>query len=182
MMRRHHAFREQIMTPFLSLAAVAAAVSALAAAPILSQPQPHGPDVYAKPHKKSHIRPRSGQRPADWRAAPPDQAASASSAAQSSAEASGAANSPTPYPPTLRPANFYARDANGTGGKTAYPDPNVDRSPGVAPLPEQPVADPLCAPRTGATATQPSCPLPTTQSSTSATSSTGSADSHAPDR
>jgi len=176
------------MTPFLSMAAVAAAVSALAAAPILSQPlpQPQTSGVSVKAHKKSHIRPRSGQRPADWRAAP-DQAASASSAAQSSppqssAEASGASNSPTPYPPTLRPANFYARDANGTGGKTAYPDPNVDRSPGVTPLPEQPVSEPLCAPRTGATETQPNCQLPATRSDISARASASSADSHAPDR
>jgi hypothetical protein len=170
------------MKPVLSMAAVAAAVTALAVAPALSQVQPQNPRASVKAHKKSHIRPRSGQRPADWRAAP-DQAASASSSAQSSAaessaEASGASNSPTPYPPTLRPANFYARDANGTGGKTAYPDPNVDRGPGVTPLPEQP----LCVPRTGATATQPNCPLPATRSPSPSGTSTRGADSHAPDR
>ncbi len=167
------------MRPFLSMAAVAAAATVVAVAPALSQATTP-PPVPTQAHAKSHIKARSGQRPPGWRASEASSSSATSSSASSSIAASddGASNSPTPYPPTLRPANFYAHDAAGTGGKTMYPDPRAPKAPasGATPLTERPYPDPLCAPRPGAGVSQPHCPGQ--DSGTSA----GSADSRAPDK
>lgn len=174
------------MKPFVSIAAVAAAVTALAVTPVLSQVQ-STPASTPKAHKKSHIKARSGQRPPGWRATEYDQA-SADSASSNTSMTDAASAAPlqgypmtTPIPPTMRPADLYGHNAGGTGGKTMYPDQkpaaNPALTPSVAPLPEQPIPDPTCTPRSGPTLTQPDC-TPSGQSGASASS----ADSHAPDR
>ena len=172
------------MKPFLPMATVVAAVTALAVAPVLSQAQATpGSAVAGKAHKKSHIKARSGQRPPGWRPSSYDQASADSSSSNATmTEASSAAplqGYPTtnPIPPTMRPADLYGHNASGTGGKTMYPDQKPALTPSTAPLPEQPIADPLCTPRSGSTLTQPNC-TPKSQSGTS----TSSADSRAPDR
>ncbi|WP_443750778.1 hypothetical protein [Asticcacaulis solisilvae] len=182
------------MKPILSMASVAAVVTALAVAPVLSQAQSTGSNnrtgeytssqsSASKTHRKSQIRMRSGQRPAGWRANGEEQSAS-SSASTSSSMTDASAASTTHYPkvtipPTLRPADFYSRDANGTGGGRMFPEqPDPMTNPVT---PGQPYPDPYCAPRTGATATQPACPLPGSSAGASGSPS-GSAGSRAPDR